>query len=57
MNPTGLSRSAALDPKALLAELQRWSKELGFARLGVANIDLALDEAHFPRLAERGIQR
>jgi epoxyqueuosine reductase len=36
-----------LDAPALLADLRRWSKELGFARLGVANIDLARDEAHF----------
>jgi epoxyqueuosine reductase len=36
-----------LDPSALLADLQRWSEELGFARLGVAQIDLAHDEAHF----------
>ncbi len=32
---------------ALLADLRRWSAELGFARLGVASIDLARDEAHF----------
>src|SRR5258708_13043767 len=38
---------ARLDQAALLADLRRWSKELGFARLGVANIDLARDEAHF----------
>src|ERR1700684_2969461 len=35
-----------LDGAALLADLRRWSLELGFARLGVANIDLAGDEAH-----------
>jgi epoxyqueuosine reductase len=35
------------DPAALLVDLRRWSQELGFARLGVANIDLARDEAHF----------
>ena len=46
MHPTD-SPAALLDPKLLLAELQRWSKELGFARLGVGNIDLAQDEAHF----------
>jgi epoxyqueuosine reductase len=38
---------SALDAPALLADLRRWSKELGFARLGVAHIDLAPDEAHF----------
>ena len=32
---------------ALLARLRQWSQELGFARLGVANIDLAADEARF----------
>ena len=37
----------ALDPSALLAELRRWGAELGFARLGIANIDLSGDEAHF----------
>jgi len=36
-----------LDPAALLADLRRWSEELGFARLGVANIALAGVEAHF----------
>ena len=30
-----------------MADLRRWSEELGFARLGVARIDLAGDEAHF----------
>ncbi|MEP6547623.1 MAG: tRNA epoxyqueuosine(34) reductase QueG [Gammaproteobacteria bacterium] len=39
--------AARLDGKSLLANLQHWSRELGFARLGVANIDLAHDEAHF----------
>jgi epoxyqueuosine reductase len=36
-----------LDAAALLTDLRRWSQELGFARLGVAHIDLAADEAHF----------
>ena len=35
------------DPRAFMADLRRWSRELGFARLGVAHIDLARDEAHF----------
>jgi epoxyqueuosine reductase len=35
------------DAPAFLADLRRWSEELGFARLGVASIDLASDEAHF----------
>ena len=37
----------SLDLPALVADLRRWSEELGFARLGVARIDLAADEAHF----------
>jgi len=41
------SSAAAFDPSTLLADLSRWSQELGFARLGVARIDLARDEAHF----------
>src|SRR6202790_5443965 len=44
---TFASPVARLDQAVLLADLRRWSKELGFARLGVANIDLARDEAHF----------
>jgi epoxyqueuosine reductase len=36
-----------LDAAALLAAVRRWSRELGFARLGVARIDLARDESHF----------
>src|ERR1700681_4576736 len=36
-----------LDAPALLADLRRWSRELGFARLGGAHIDLATDEEHF----------
>src|SRR5271165_2657029 len=46
MDP-GASPAAAFDPPALLAEVRRWGAELGFARLGVACIDLAADEAHF----------
>jgi epoxyqueuosine reductase len=41
------SPAAPLDHAALLADVRRWSRELGFARLGVAQIDLARDEAHF----------
>jgi epoxyqueuosine reductase len=39
--------SPAFDPAALAADIKRWGTEFGFARLGVANIDLAADEAHF----------
>src|SRR5271169_6227684 len=44
---TVASPVTAFDSPALLADLRRWSGELGFARLGIANIDLAADEAHF----------
>ena len=37
----------SLDLPALLADLRCWSTELGFARIGIASIDLARDEAHF----------
>src|ERR1700722_15485743 len=37
----------APDPQSLMADLRRWGRELGFARLGVAHIDLARDEAFF----------
>jgi epoxyqueuosine reductase len=36
-----------LDPAALSASFRRWAKDLGFTGFGVANIDLALDEAFF----------
>jgi epoxyqueuosine reductase len=42
-----ISHTPVLDAPALLADLKRWSGELGFARLGVATLDLAQDEAHF----------
>ena len=35
------------DYAALLTDIRRWAADLGFARLGVAAIDLAADEAHF----------
>src|SRR5271163_183341 len=38
---------SSLDPVTLSASLRRWAGELGFTGLGVANIDLAADEAHF----------
>ena len=36
-----------LDAGRLVGDIRRWSAELGFRRVGVANIDLAGDEAHF----------
>jgi epoxyqueuosine reductase len=41
------SPKCPVDAAALLADLHLWSRELGFTRLGVAQIDLARDEAHF----------
>src|SRR5277367_3196994 len=41
------SSDIALAATTLLADLRRWSAELGFARLGVAHLDLGQDEAHF----------
>lgn len=38
---------APLDAAALLGDIRAWAAELGFARIGVANIDLAEDEARF----------
>src|SRR6204780_4713502 len=35
------------DPAALLTDIRSWAAELGFARIGVANIDLARDGARF----------
>jgi epoxyqueuosine reductase len=42
-----ISPATLRDPPLLMADIRRWSAELGFARLGVAHIDLARDEAHF----------
>jgi epoxyqueuosine reductase len=39
--------AAAFDPASLAGDVKRWGVELGFAQIGVANIDLAADEAHF----------
>ncbi len=44
---TSESPADAVDTAALMADLRRWSAELGFAQLGVACIDLERDEAHF----------
>jgi epoxyqueuosine reductase len=39
--------SARFEPGRLLQDIRRWGEELGFARIGVANIDLSADEARF----------
>ena len=38
----------------LLTDIRRWAAQLGFARLGVANLDLTADEAHFRDWLEAG---
>ncbi len=43
---TSTPRTDSLDLEGLLSDVRRWSQELGFARLGVARIDLTDDEAH-----------
>jgi epoxyqueuosine reductase len=37
----------SFDASALLADIREWAAELGFARIGVANIDLSADESRF----------
>ena len=37
----------SFDPAALQAKIRDWGTDLGFARIGFANIDLTEDEAHF----------
>ncbi len=41
------SAHATPDATPLVEDIRRWGAELGFARVGIANIDLAQDEAHF----------
>lgn len=45
--PRPSAQTTAFDPAALAADIRGWGVELGFARIGIANIDLAADEAHF----------
>jgi epoxyqueuosine reductase len=44
--PNPSTPSSVLDGAALLTDIRRWASELGFTGLGVARIDLAVDEAH-----------
>ena len=50
----GTQVQESLRAAALLADIKVWGAELGFARLGVANIDLSRDEAHFRDWLENG---
>jgi epoxyqueuosine reductase len=44
----------SLDAPALLGRIRTWAQELGFARVGIAHIDLSQDEAHFLDWLEAG---
>ena len=44
-----------IDPHALVAEIRDWARELGFAALGVAGIDLAADESHLADWLGQGL--
>jgi epoxyqueuosine reductase len=46
MSPASATPASHPDSQQLLEDIRRWSRELGFADIGVANIDLASDEAH-----------
>lgn len=41
--PPRPASGARIDPAALLADIERWSRELGFAQVGVAALDLSSD--------------
>src|ERR1700691_6378302 len=47
MSATAPAASPVPIEPAALGDIRRWAAELGFARSGVANIDLAQDEARF----------
>ncbi len=42
------------DPTALLAQIRQWARELGFAQLGVADIDLGENEAYLAKWLAAG---
>jgi epoxyqueuosine reductase len=42
------------DPGQLVLDIKRWGSELGFAQIGIGNIDLAADEAHFVEWLRQG---
>jgi epoxyqueuosine reductase len=44
---TATSLASASVDAIRVAQIKRWGAELGFAKVGVANLDLAADEAHF----------
>jgi epoxyqueuosine reductase len=46
----------ALDRAALVADIRRWSAELGFAEAGIAPLDLEQDRAHLERWLAQGYE-
>ena len=51
---TSMRANPEFDPMILMAQIRRFARELGFARVGVANIDLSSDEAYFLDWLEAG---
>ncbi|MEX2480646.1 MAG: tRNA epoxyqueuosine(34) reductase QueG [Gammaproteobacteria bacterium] len=49
-----MSAYAQVAPEALLADLERWAKQLGFAEIAVASLELEGDDARLQRWLERG---
>lgn len=46
--------TSSFDASALLAEIKAWAADLGFAGVGIANIDLSSDEGHFAEWLREG---
>jgi epoxyqueuosine reductase len=44
---SAITVKSSFDASALLADIRAWAAELGFARIGVASIDLSADETRF----------
>jgi epoxyqueuosine reductase len=44
------------EPQQLIEDIRRWSQELGFAGVGIANIELGEDEAHLQDWLSAGFQ-
>lgn len=53
MHPSAPPR---LDPIALAADIKRWGRELGFAALGITDVDLSAEEPHLLTWLRRGFQ-
>ena len=53
---TPASHAVPLDAATLMGKLHGWAEELGFAALGVANIDLSADEAFFREWLRAGFE-